>query len=87
MQNTNTMPPPFLPVPGGQRRGRPPSRVHHLAYAVESIARHLATLREAGEGPDVVFDGAIADRARLVYLDGLAHGPVIELIERAAQSR
>ncbi|WNE99452.1 VOC family protein [Streptomyces luomodiensis] len=59
--------------------------VHHLAYAVESIDRHLAALREAGEDPTIAFDGVIADRARFVYLDGLAHGPVVELIERAGQ--
>ncbi|NEW75491.1 hypothetical protein [Streptomyces rhizosphaericus] len=29
------------------------------------------------------LDGAIADLARFVYLDGLAHGPAVELIERA----
>lgn len=59
--------------------------VHHLAYAAESADRHLAVLREAGEDPDVVFDGAVADRARFVYPDGLAHGPVVELIERVRQ--
>lgn len=40
--------------------------VHHLAYAVESIEQYLAALRQAGEDPSVVFDGAIADRARFV---------------------
>ncbi|MFD5753479.1 VOC family protein [Streptomyces sp. NPDC127033] len=55
--------------------------VHHLAYVVGSIDQHLAALHEAGEEPRVAFDATIADQARFVYLDGLAHGPVIELIE------
>ncbi|WAP58885.1 hypothetical protein [Streptomyces sp. S465] len=69
----------------GSQLPRRPVPVHHLAYAVESIDRHLAALREAGEDPTIAFDGAIADRARFAYLDGLAHGPVVELIERAGQ--
>ncbi|KIF71547.1 hypothetical protein HY68_28075 [Streptomyces sp. AcH 505] len=55
--------------------------VHHLAYVVESVDAYLAALREAGEEPRVVFDAAVADVTRFVYLDDLAHGPVVELIE------
>ncbi|MBQ0852498.1 VOC family protein [Streptomyces sp. NPDC057621] len=55
--------------------------VHHLAYVVGSIDQHLDALRETGEEPRVSFDAAIADQTRFVYLDGLAHGPVVELIE------
>ncbi|AGP59232.1 hypothetical protein [Streptomyces rapamycinicus] len=47
---------------------------------------HGRGIRQAqGEDPSAVFDGAIAGRARFVYLDGLAHGPVVELIERAGR--
>lgn len=59
--------------------------VHHLAYLVGHINDHLDALREAGEDPRVVFDAAIGDQARFVYLDGLAHGPVVELIESTGQ--
>jgi hypothetical protein len=59
--------------------------VHHLAYVVEGIDQRLKGLREAGEDPRVVFDAAIGRQARFVYLDGLAHGPAIELIERTVK--
>ncbi|TRO63016.1 VOC family protein [Streptomyces sp. IB201691-2A2] len=55
--------------------------VHHLAYVVGSIDQHLESLRATGEGAPVTFEASIAGRTRFVYLDGLAHGPAIELIE------
>ncbi|PRY25766.1 VOC family protein [Pseudosporangium ferrugineum] len=55
--------------------------VHHLAYFVERIDAYLDGLREAGEPVDIQFDATIPGRGRFVYLDGLAHGPAIELVE------
>ncbi|WP_160311005.1 VOC family protein [Streptomyces sp. 150FB] len=55
--------------------------VHHLAYVVGSIDQHLESLRATGEGAPVTFKASIAGRTRFLYLDGLAHGPAIELIE------
>ena len=55
--------------------------VHHLAYMVESIDQYLESLRATGEEPRVTFEASVAEQARFVYLDGLAHGPAIELIE------
>ncbi len=55
--------------------------VHHLAYFVDSIDDHLDQLRTAGEPTDFVLDAVAPGAGRFVYLDGLAHGPVIELIE------
>ncbi|MFI7324991.1 VOC family protein [Streptomyces rubiginosohelvolus] len=61
--------------------------VHHLAYVVDSVDEHLSTLREVGENVRVIFDATAAGQARFVYLDGLAHGPIIELIEMTRVER
>ncbi|WP_250405536.1 VOC family protein [Streptomyces cellostaticus] len=55
--------------------------VHHLAYVVASIDQYLKSLRAAGEAARVTFDASVAEQTRFVYLDELAHGPTIELIE------
>nr|WSZ98951.1 VOC family protein [Streptomyces sp. NBC_00857] len=55
--------------------------VHHLAYVVESIDQYLESLRATGEAAPVTFEASVAGQTRFVYLDGLAHGPAIELIE------
>ncbi len=55
--------------------------VHHLAYFVDSIDGYLEQLRAVGEPVDLVLDAEVPGGGRFVYLDGLAHGPVIELIE------
>nr|WP_238356520.1 VOC family protein [Kribbella italica] len=55
--------------------------VHHLAYFVDTIDDYLDQLRAAGEPVDLVLDAVVPGGGRFVYLDGLAHGPVVELIE------
>ncbi|MFE3496443.1 VOC family protein [Streptomyces sp. NPDC059169] len=55
--------------------------VHHLAYVVASIDQYLESLRRAGEAVRITFDAWVAGQTRFVYLDDLAHGPAIELIE------
>jgi catechol 2,3-dioxygenase-like lactoylglutathione lyase family enzyme len=62
--------------------------VHHLAYVVDGIDPVLKHLREVGETVDVGFTTSFTfpgiGSGRFVYLDGLMHGPVIELIELTA---
>ena len=62
--------------------------VHHLAYIVDAIDPFLEHLREAGETVDVAFTTSFTfpglGSGRFTYIDGLMHGPVIELIEMAA---
>ena len=64
--------------------------VHHLAYIVDGIDPFLEHLREAGETADVGFTTSFTfpgiGSGRFVYLDGIMHGPVIELIEMTAVS-
>jgi methylmalonyl-CoA/ethylmalonyl-CoA epimerase len=56
--------------------------VHHLAYIVDSIATHTDHLsRELSTADGVVLDAALPMGGRFVYLEDLAYGPVIELIE------
>ena len=59
--------------------------VHHLAYIVDDIDLFLEHLREAGETVDVGFTTSFTfpglGSGRFVYIDGLMHGPAIELIE------
>lgn len=55
--------------------------VHHLAYLVDDIDPYLDRLKPTGA--ELVLDACMpGDRARVVYIDGFAHGPTIELIER-----
>jgi catechol 2,3-dioxygenase-like lactoylglutathione lyase family enzyme len=64
--------------------------VHHLAYIVDGIDPVLKHLREVGETVDAGFTTSFTfpgiGSGRFVYLDGLMHGPVIELIELTAVS-
>ncbi|MEU0924422.1 VOC family protein [Streptomyces malaysiensis] len=59
--------------------------VHHLAYVVESIGQCLGSLRATGEAAPATFEASVAGLTRFVYLDGLAHGPAIELIEMVGE--
>jgi catechol 2,3-dioxygenase-like lactoylglutathione lyase family enzyme len=52
--------------------------IHHLAYMVDAIDPYLGRL--AVDGP-LLLDAAIPPDGRFVYVDGAAHGTVIELIE------
>ena len=58
--------------------------VHHLAYIVDGIDPFLEHLREVGETVDVGFTTSFTypgiGSGRWVYIDGLMHGPLIELI-------
>ena len=62
--------------------------VHHLAYIVDGIDPFLEHLREVGETVDVDFTTSFTypgiGSGRFVYIDGLMHGPLIELIEMTA---
>ena len=64
--------------------------VHHLAYIVDGIDPFLEHLREVGETVDVGFTTSFTypgiGSGRFVYIDGIMHGPVIELIEMTAVS-
>ncbi|GAB2604966.1 VOC family protein [Kribbella endophytica] len=64
----------FLQANGGEG-------VHHLAYFVDSIDTYLEQLRDTGEAVELVLDAVVPGGGRFVYVDGLAHGPVVELIE------
>jgi hypothetical protein len=58
--------------------------VHHLAYVVPDIDSYLDRLQPTGA--ELVLDARMPEsRTRLVYLDGFAHGPTIELIEPALE--
>ncbi|MFG2526050.1 VOC family protein [Streptomyces sp. NPDC048527] len=59
--------------------------VHHLAYVVGSIDQCLESRRATGEAGRVTFEATIAGQTRFVYLDDLAHGPAIELIEATSE--
>lgn len=55
--------------------------VHHLAYVVDDIDPYLERLNPTGA--ELVLDAPIpADGGRVVFVDGFAHGPSIELIQR-----
>jgi len=54
--------------------------VHHLAYIVDSIDAHLERL-PVDDRIQVVLDAALPMGGRFLYVEGAAHGPVIELIE------
>lgn len=59
--------------------------VHHLAYGVDDIDSHLERLMPTRR--ELVLDARLPGMSnRVVYLDGFAHGPTIELIERVAGS-
>jgi catechol 2,3-dioxygenase-like lactoylglutathione lyase family enzyme len=55
-------------------------QIHHLAFVVPSIERHVETARAANPNVAVVFDTDIPG-GRFVYVEGMIHGTLIELIE------
>jgi methylmalonyl-CoA/ethylmalonyl-CoA epimerase len=56
--------------------------MHHLAYVVPSIEQRLVTAREAGASASIVLDGQLPDgQGRFVYVEGLVHGALVELLE------
>ncbi len=57
--------------------------VHHLAYIVDEIDPYLDTLKPTSA--EIVLEARLpGNGGRVVYLDGFAHGPAIELIQRGA---
>ena len=62
---------------------------HHLAYLVPSIDKQLEEARKANAVPlPVLFDAKLPDwMGRYVYVDGLVHGVLIELMEFAQQQK
>jgi methylmalonyl-CoA/ethylmalonyl-CoA epimerase len=62
--------------------------VHHLAYVVPSIEQHLLTARQAGAPVSIVLDGKIpGGQGRFVYVEGLVHGALVELLELTNSGR
>jgi methylmalonyl-CoA/ethylmalonyl-CoA epimerase len=62
--------------------------VHHLAYIVDGIDPFLEHLQEVGETVEVGFTTSFTfpglGSGRFTYIDGVMHGPVVELIELTA---
>ena len=57
--------------------------VHHLAYFVDEIEPYLESLKTTSA--EIVLEARLpGNGGRVVYLDGFAHGPAIELIQRGA---
>jgi hypothetical protein len=62
--------------------------LHHLAYVVPSIDQRLLAARQANPSVSVVVDGQIPDgQGRFVYVEGLVHGALVELLEYHASGR
>jgi catechol 2,3-dioxygenase-like lactoylglutathione lyase family enzyme len=56
--------------------------IHHLAYLVDDIDPYL---EHFGAEAELLLDAAMpGDGGRFVYVDGVAHGATIELIQMAA---
>ena len=56
--------------------------LHHIAYVVPSIDQRLRAARQANAPVSVVLDGKIpGGQGRFVYVDGLVHGALVELLE------
>lgn len=56
--------------------------MHHIAFMVDSIDRHLEMARQAGGSLSILFDAQIPPgRGRFVYVEGLLQGCLMELIE------
>jgi hypothetical protein len=56
--------------------------LHHLAYVVPSIEQRLVVARQADAPVSIVLDGKIpGGQGRFVYVEGLMHGALVELLE------
>jgi len=59
--------------------------IHHLAFVVDSIDAHLEHLQRESPDLSIMLDATIMGGAsRFVYVEGTAHGAVLELIEISA---
>jgi catechol 2,3-dioxygenase-like lactoylglutathione lyase family enzyme len=71
----------FLETNGGEG-------MHHLAYIVDKIEPYLrqieATTRQT---PDTLLSAPLPGDGRFTYIQGAAHGTIIELIELSQQVR
>jgi catechol 2,3-dioxygenase-like lactoylglutathione lyase family enzyme len=57
---------------------------HHLAFIVPSVDEHLKAARKGGSQPIVTLDAKLPQGlGRFLYVEGLVHGVLIELIEFA----
>ncbi|HJU33903.1 MAG TPA: VOC family protein [Nitrososphaera sp.] len=80
-------PSPYLDALQG-RGGGGVENIHHLAYLVPSIDEHLEMARKSDAPLSVLFDAKLPDwMGRYVYVDGLVHGVLIELMEFAQQQK
>jgi len=71
-----------------QERGGGGANTHHLDYLVPSIDEHLEMARKSNAPLSVLFDAKLPDwMGRYVYVDGLVHGVLIELMEFAQQQK
>jgi Glyoxalase/Bleomycin resistance protein/Dioxygenase superfamily len=71
-----------------QETGGGGENTHHLAYLVPSIDEHLDMARKSNAPLSVLFDAKLPDwMGRYVYVDGLVHGVLIELMEFAQQQK
>ena len=62
--------------------------LHHLAYVIPSIAERLSTARQANAAVSIVLDGKIpGGQGRFVYVEGLVHGALVELLEFSEAER
>jgi methylmalonyl-CoA/ethylmalonyl-CoA epimerase len=61
--------------------------IHHLAYIVDAIDPYLEQIRAAGHDPRLLLDAPIPEDGRFVYVDGVAAGTVVELIELPASMK
>jgi catechol 2,3-dioxygenase-like lactoylglutathione lyase family enzyme len=60
--------------------------MHHLAYLVPSIDEQLEMARKSNAPLSVLLDAKLpGGMGRYVYVDGLVHGVLIELVEFAQQ--
>ena len=64
------------------------ANTHHLAYLAPSIDEHLEMGRKSNALLSVLFDAKLPDwMGHYVYVDGLVHGVLIELMEFAQQQK
>jgi methylmalonyl-CoA/ethylmalonyl-CoA epimerase len=62
--------------------------IHHLAYLVPSIDEHLEMARKSNTPLSALFDAKLPDwMGRYVYVEGLVHGVLVELMEFAEQQK
>ena len=62
--------------------------LHHIAFVIPSIEQRLFTARQADARVSIVLDGKLPDgQGRFVYVEGLVHGALVELLEFSGPAR